>query len=86
MNKNPTSFSFSYIAEQAFNLKFVHGLEVINLFHMPIVPFNPGVGVFFTRFNNKLNMIVSTFDSKLNFDNGKLLHNNIITEIVNEKI
>ena len=34
----------------------------------------------------KPNMIVSSFDSKLNFEDGKLLHKNIIMEVANEKI
>jgi hypothetical protein len=86
MKKNPCSFSFSYISEQAFNLKSVYGHNVINLFHMPIVPFDPGIGVFFTRFNKTLNVIVSSFNTKLSEKDGKSLHKQIVWEVQNGKI
>ncbi len=83
MKKNPCSFSFSYISEQAFNLKHVQTLEVVNLFHIPLVPINPGVGVFFTRFNKKLNMIISSFENTLNEKDGNYLKEKIISGAIN---
>ena len=83
MKKNPCSFSFSYISEQAFNLKHVQTLEVINLFHIPLVPVNPGVGVFFTRFNKKLNMIISSFENTLTEKDGIYLKEKIISGAIN---
>ena len=83
MKKNQISLSFSYIAQQAFNLKTVNDHEVLNLFHMPIVPYNPGIGVFFTRFNKKLNMVISNFDSKFNLKEGENLKMNILNGILN---
>lgn len=75
----PSSFSFSYIGNQAFNLTHVQNSEVINLFHIPIVPVTPGVGVFFTRFNNKLNMIISGFNNTLSSKDGHALQAKIIS-------
>jgi hypothetical protein len=75
----PSSFSFSYIGNQAFNLTHVQNIEVINLFHIPIVPVTPGVGVFFTRFNKKLNMIISGFDNTLSSKDGQDLQEKIIS-------
>ncbi|MCP4105406.1 MAG: hypothetical protein GY749_07705 [Desulfobacteraceae bacterium] len=86
MKKYQCSFSFSYISEQAFHLNQVQGHEVVNLFHMPLVPVNPGIGVFFTRFNKKLNMIISSFDNRLSVQEGKYLQEKILSEIINEKI
>ena len=83
MKKKPCSFSFSYISEQAFYLKYVQNLPVENLYHMPFVPIDPGVGVFFTRFNNRLNMTISTFDKKLNKDNSKHLEKSIMSQFNN---
>ncbi|MCK5541339.1 MAG: hypothetical protein KAI40_01515 [Desulfobacterales bacterium] len=85
MKKKPCSFSFSYIAEQAFNLTHIQNLEVVNLFHMPLVPINPGVGVFFTRFNNKLNMIISSYENTLTEKDGKFLQEKIISGTINGK-
>ncbi len=86
MEKNRCSFSFSYISEQAFFLKHVQNLEVINLFHMPLVPVSPGIGVFFTKFNNRLNMIISSFDNKLNKQDGNFLKEKIISGLINEQV
>lgn len=82
MKKNPCSFSFSYISEQAFHLTSVQNLEVLNLFHMPLVPVNPGIGVFFTRFNKKINMVISSFDNNLSKKDGKYLQEEIILRII----
>ena len=86
MKKAPFSFSFSYIGNQAFNLTHVKGIEVVNLFHIPIVPVNPGVGIFFTRFNKKLNMIISGFNNSLSAADGQTLKENIITGLNSGKI
>lgn len=83
MKQNPCSFSFSYISEQAFKLTSVNNIPVVNLFHMPYVPIDPGVGVFFTRFNNKLNMTISTFDKKLDDENAKHLEKLIMNQLMN---
>ena len=83
IKKNQTSFSFSYISEQSFNLKEVEKHEVLNLFHMPLVPYNPGIGVFFTRFNKKLNMVISGFDSKFDAKEGETFKMNILYQILN---
>ncbi len=82
MKEFPCSFSFSYIGEQAFNLKYVHDLEVVNMFHLPIVPVNPGIGVFFTRFNKRLNMVISTYNDRLDGENGRYLQEKIIAELL----
>lgn len=82
----PSSFSFSYIGNQAFNLTHVQNLEVINLFHIPIVPVTPGVGVFFTRFNKKLNMIISGFDNTLSSKDGQDLQEKIISGLSRGKV
>ncbi len=76
------SFSFSYIGEQAFNLKTVHNLEVINLFHLPIVPVDTGIGVFFTRFNKRLNMVISSYNGIIDAENGRKLREKIISTMV----
>lgn len=83
MKKNQISFSFSYISEQSFHLKEVEKHTVLNLFHMPIVPYNPGIGFFFTKFNKKLNMVISGFDSKFDAKDVETLKMNILNEILN---
>jgi hypothetical protein len=84
--KNPCSFSFSYVGNQGFNIERVKGHSIVNLFHIPIVPVKPGVGIFFTRFNNKLNMIIASFDNTLCEKDGQYLQEKIISELNCEKI
>ncbi|MCF8045330.1 MAG: hypothetical protein K9J83_05675 [Desulfarculaceae bacterium] len=65
MKRHPYAFSFSYIPEQAFHLEKVFGFETADLCHMPVVPFEPGIGVYFTRFNDRLNLVMSGYSGKI---------------------
>jgi len=53
------SFSFSYLGRPGYTRDRFCGLPVRNLFHMPRVPYPPGVGVFFNRFAGSLNVTLS---------------------------
>jgi hypothetical protein len=57
--KNPISFAFSYIADSRADARQAFGVNVTDLRHMPIVPFFPGVGVFFTKSHGRLHLVVS---------------------------
>ena len=65
MKRHPYSFSFSYIPKQAFHLKEVFDLETADLYHMPVVPYEPGIGVYFTRFNDRLHLVLSGYGGKI---------------------
>ncbi len=53
------SLGFSFIGEGAFKAdKFMHA-NVLNLFHMPLVPVPPGVGVFLNQYNGKISLTLS---------------------------
>ncbi|MDT8389242.1 MAG: hypothetical protein RRC34_01885 [Lentisphaeria bacterium] len=54
------SFAFSYIAESGYQDTAFMGLEVDNVHHMPRVPPAPGVGLFFTSFHGRLNVVLSS--------------------------
>ena len=51
---------------------------------MPIVPVNPGIGIFFTRFNKQLNMIISTFNNKISRQDAEELKELIFLQITNQ--
>jgi len=53
------AFAFSYLGDSAYQQKTFCGCEVTNIFHLPIIPLKPGVGIFFTRFQGRLNLTVS---------------------------
>ena len=59
------SFCFSYIGESAYASPVFMEKKVHNVFHMPRVPIPPGLGIFFGRFQGKLNVTFSYLDGML---------------------
>ncbi|MCK4401356.1 hypothetical protein KAW08_03515 [bacterium] len=59
------SFCFSYIGEAAYTSPVFMGKKIHNIFHMPRVPIPPGLGIFFNRFQGKLNVVISYLDGIL---------------------
>jgi len=53
------SFSFSYIGKDGYESDVFMGLNIENIYHMPRVPTPPGLGVFFTRFKGRFNVVFS---------------------------
>ena len=62
------SFCFSYIGESAYASPVFMEKKVHNIFHMPRVPIPPGLGIFFERFQGKLNVTFSYLDGILEDD------------------
>lgn len=60
-----TSFAFSYIAESGYKATDFMGLKVLNLHHMPRIPPAPGIGMFFTAFHGRLNVVLSSLSGLL---------------------
>ena len=56
MGGDCAAFAFSYLGESAFRKKSFCGALVKNIFHLPLVPAKPGVGIFFTRYDDRLNL------------------------------
>lgn len=59
------SFAFSYIAESGYEDTVFMELPVENVHHMPRVPPAPGVGLFFTSFQGRLNVVLSCLSGLL---------------------
>ncbi len=59
MGGDSASFAFSYLAESAYRQKTFCGHKIVNIFHLPLVPPKPGVGIFFTRYAERLNVTLS---------------------------
>lgn len=59
------SFSFSYLGEAVYTSYDFMGNKILNLFHMPRVPVPPGIGIFFQRSNERMNVILSYLDGML---------------------
>lgn len=59
------SFSFSYVGETAYDSSYFMDNKIINMFHMPRVPVPPGIGIFFQKSKENLNVILSYIDGML---------------------
>jgi hypothetical protein len=62
------SCCFSYIGESGYQHPTFLGVPVRNLFHMPRVPVPPGIGLFFTQFRGRLNVVLTYLDGLLDDD------------------
>lgn len=56
MGGKSAAFAFSYLSESAFHKKSFCGCSIKNIFHLPLIPLKPGIGIFFTRYNDCLNL------------------------------
>ena len=63
-----TSFSFSIIVDNPSNSVNFLGNKILNIFHLPRVPYPPGIGVFFNQFQGKINATFSYLEGLLNDD------------------
>jgi hypothetical protein len=70
---NSGSFSFSYLKQSIYNYEDFLGKKVNNVFHLPNMPVEPGFGVFFNRFKERLNISFSYTDTILNDEDKALL-------------
>lgn len=59
------SFSFSFVGESAYTADYFMQKKVNNIFHLPRVPYPPGIGIFFNQFKGKLNTTLSCFQGIL---------------------
>ena len=74
--KHFASFSFSSLGNSYSNLKFMDQ-EVKNIFHLPRVPFPPGLGIFFNQFNDKLNITLSYSENLLSEEQAEQIINGL---------
>lgn len=59
------SFSFASVGKSLLEGERILGSEIVNLFHMPLVPPQTGIGFFFNQFGGRLNITVSHRDGLL---------------------
>ena len=62
------TYSFASILSSSYKSQSFLGLPIRNILHFPTVPLDPGVGIFFTRYNKKLNLVLSYFEDSLSED------------------
>jgi hypothetical protein len=71
------SFCFAYVGETAYAFSQFMEKDVNNLFHMPRVPVPPGLGIFFNRFQGKLNAVLSYLEGILSEDETEEIANDL---------
>ena len=56
------SCSFAFLSESGFKAETLAGKKIKNLFHLPVIPPKPGIGIFINRHNDALNIVFSYRD------------------------
>ena len=56
------SCSFAFLSDTGFKSKTLAGKKIKNLYHLPIIPPKPGLGIFINKHNEGLNIILSYRD------------------------
>ena len=63
-----SSFSFSFVVDNSNNLESFLGKKILNVFHLPRLPYPPGIGIFFNQSQGKLNTTLSYLEGLLSDD------------------
>jgi hypothetical protein len=65
MNGELSSFAFSSVNKRGYPASRFMDADVANLFHMPLVPVPPGIGLFVNEFGSVMNVVLSYLDGML---------------------
>jgi len=82
LNEQTASLAFSYNGDGVYAEKEFFGHKVLNLMHLPRVPVPPGLGIFFTRFGGRLNLVVSYLDGLVDDADVAVLAEDIKKELL----
>jgi hypothetical protein len=63
VKKNKISFSFSYVGQSGYQDDSFMDNTIQDVFHLPIVPIYPGIGIYFTKFKDKIQLVLSANQS-----------------------
>jgi hypothetical protein len=62
MNGRVATFAFSHLGKSSYQSDNFMESSIENIFHMPRVPAQPGIGFFSSLYNNRLNLVISYLD------------------------
>ena len=77
-----SSFSFATILKSSYSSTVFCGVPIVNILHFPCVPFSPGVGIYFTKHKDTLNMSLSYVEGVLTEDEADAIVRRIRTIIL----
>jgi NRPS condensation-like uncharacterized protein len=60
------SFAFSHLGKSSYQSNTFMGSTIENIFHMPRIPAQPGLGFFSSLYDGRLNLVISWLDGILN--------------------
>lgn len=72
------SFVFSNVGNCSFQNDNILGKKVKNIYHMPRIPTPPGIGIFFNRLNDSMNLTVITDKNALDNEFNQILNQKIV--------
>ena len=81
-NGKMSSFVFANVGTTSFSAENIMGIPVKHLQHMPRIPTPPGVGVFFNRYKNQLNLTVTSDKNALSDGFGNKLKEKITNSLL----
>ena len=71
------SFSFSFIKDSVYEHDTFMDSRILNIYHIPNIPIQPGIGLFFSSFGGKINAVLSFIESILSDSEIDLIEKNI---------
>ena len=71
------SFSFSFLKDSVYEHDNFMNTKIVNMYHIPNIPIQPGIGLFITSFGGKINAVLSFIDSILSDNEIELIKQNI---------
>ena len=81
-NGKMSSFVFANVGTTSFSTENIMEVPVKHLQHMPRIPTPPGVGIFFNRYRNQLNLTVTSDKNALSDGFGNRLKNKITNTLL----
>ena len=78
-----SSFVFANVGAASFTGRDIAGTPVSSMYHMPRIPTPPGTGVFFSRYNDRLHLTISSDQYALDKGFGDALKQRIVAKLLN---
>ncbi len=79
--KNRFSFSFASLGKSLYENSAFMNCEIQNIYHVPRVPVIPAVGIYFSEFNDRLNVVLSIIEGSLTAQEAEFIFKDLCAEL-----